>query len=303
MASAKERNSELLEQLHRAGSWTAEASNIMAELWEINSPIIHRTVHRLTGLSPTDEGFDDMTQQAYFGFAAAANTYNNSAGVEFSTYAANLVKWELSRYYERNGYTLRVPAFMRRRIRLCIKTVKAMEAETGHRVTTEAALKTMGLSDAKIRSTLTAFEKLRTISIDSPLTDDGDGFSLLETLSSVDDIADTAIGSIWHEELHTAIMGALSNLAADARGIIIRHYFSGVSIRQQAKESGLTAQALYNREKEAFKSIRAGKYGPVLAEFMPTSSSFERAQRLASQDKKALERLNLPENEKELLVL
>ena len=126
-SAAKTTNDELLMRLRSAG----DSSEVMARLWENNQGLIRMIVHNVTGLTEREEGFEDMVQQSYFGFASAAESYDPASGVEFSTYAANRVKWSLCRYYERNGYTVRVPAYMRRRIRDCAERKRQMEAETG----------------------------------------------------------------------------------------------------------------------------------------------------------------------------
>lgn len=70
-----------------------------------------------------------------------------------------------------------------------------------------------------------------------------------------------------------------------------------------ACEYGITRQAVYDREQKAFRSIRAGRYGAELAEFMPSMSKKERADRLIREDRAAVARLQLSDTEKELLAL
>lgn len=95
-------NEELIERLQAAGD-TPEAAEIMTELWEQNSGLVRLVVHRVTGLSERDGDFEDMTQQAYFGFRSAVYAYNPEFGAKFSTYAVRRIEWDLCRYYKRNG--------------------------------------------------------------------------------------------------------------------------------------------------------------------------------------------------------
>lgn len=307
MAAEAERytNEELAERLQAAGEGTPEAVDIITELWERNRGLVRQTVHGLTGLAEYEGGFEDMQQQAYFGFHAAAYSYSPEAGIKFSTYATNRIKWELCRYYENNGHTVRIPSHMKQRLRDCMGVKRQLEAEKGHTITYEAALETMGLSPAAISGAMATFRKLETVSIDSPRMDnnDGDGATLLDLLSDGTDVEETALQQEWQRELHELLFAALLDIPADIRAAIVRRYFNGISVSRIANEYGITRQTLYDRERKAFRSIRAGKYGERLAEFMPSISRKERAERLIQTSREATERLRLTETEKGLLIL
>lgn len=305
MAARQPTNEELIQHLQTAGRGTPEATTIMEELWAKNMGLVRQIVHKTTGLHQQEPGFEDMEQQAYFGFHAAAFFYSLDAGVKFSTYAAKRIEWELYRYYEQNGFTVRIPAFMRRRLKECMKMQRRLEAETGRHVTKEAVLKAMGLSPTAIASTLVAVHKLQTVSLDAPYQEDTDvnGTTLLNIMTDGSSMEEIVIGQEWQRELHTILLEALQDIQEDIRGIIYRHYFSGVSIVRMAQEYGITKQAIYIREKKAFQSIRAGRYGTKLAEFMPSMSKKEQANRQIRRDQIAIARLQLSETEKEFLAL
>lgn len=305
MAAGTEKptNEELIERLQAAGEHSPEAADIMAKLWAQNIRLIRLTVHKLTGLNEWEQGFEDMEQQAYFGFYAAALSYTPAAGVKFSTYAANNIQWELCRYYEKSGCTVRIPAFMKQRFRDAARKKRELEAETGRRVTYEAALQAMGLSPAAIAGTLAAFRKLETASVDAEAHESGDGVSLLDMLTDGADVETDVIEQVWQQELHALLMKALRAAPTDGAAALSRHYFSGVPYRRIAEESGVTFQAVYNRVTTAIQSIRAGEYAPELAEFMPSVSKRENANRIIRQAREAVERLQLTDDERGLLAL
>lgn len=297
-------NEELIERLRAAGHGTPGAAEIIGELWEKNAGLVRLTVHKLTGLNPQEPGFEDMEQQAYFGFHSAAYAYSPAAGIKFSTYAAKRIQWELCRYYENNGFTVRIPAFMKRRLRECMRKKRELEADAGRPVTYEDALKALGLSPAAVSGTLAAFRKLETASLDELHgSDDGDSVSLLDRLAAGEDVEEDALSQEWHRELHELLFAALQDIPADTRGAIIQHYFGGQSFEQLAHERGITPQTLYNRRSAAFRSIRAGKHAAALAEYMPSTSSRTRAERRIKADREAVEQLRLTETERGLLAL
>lgn len=275
----------------------AGETEAIAELWEQNLKLVKSTVRRVSGLSERDSGFDDLEQQAFFGFRAAAYAFDPAAGVKFSTYAAKRIEWELCRYYEQNGYTVRLPAYMRRRIRDCLEQKRRMEAAAGHSVSYATALEAMELSSSAIAGTLAAFSRMETVSLDTEA-----GVSVLDMLASEETwVEELVIGQEWQRELHELLIKALEDIPEDIRGIIRRHYFGGVSIARMAEESGQQRQTLYYRESAAFRVIRAGRYGAELAEFMPSMNHKARADRLIRRE--TLERLELSQEEKEMLAL
>ena len=298
-------NEELIERLQAAGEGTPDAAAIMGKLWAQNIRLVRLTVHRLTGLNVGEQGFEDMEQQAYFSFRAAAYAYDPAEGLAFSTVFSKRIKWELCRYYERGGFTIRIPAYMKQRFRDCAKKKRELERETGRAVTYEEALNAMGLHPAAVAGTLAALRRQETASLEAEAygSEDGDSVSLLDKLADGADMETDVIERVWQRELHAALMSALQDVPEGARGIISRHYFGGMSIGHMAQEYGITRQAVYDREQKAFRSIRAGRYGAELAEFMPSMSKKERADRLIREDRAAVARLQLSNTEKELLAL
>lgn len=297
-------NEEMVERLQVVEECSTEATSIIGKLWEQNKGLVQQTVHRLTGLTKYENDFEDMLQQAFFGFYTAAYSYDPTAGTKFSTYMSKRICWELTRYYEQNCSTVRIPAYMRKRFHDCVEKKRQLEAETDHTVTYAVALEKMGFSPAVIAETLSAFSKLETTSLDSVSDNETDdnSLSLLNMLTAEDNVEETVLSQEWLRELHNTLMTALQEVPDNVCGVIIRHYFHGVPLAQIAEEQGITRQTLYNQEAAAFRYIRTGKYGAKLAEFMPSHNSYKRAQRIIKQDREAIERLQLTEAERKLLI-
>ena len=297
-------NEELIERLRAVLETGPEAAAILGELWERNIRLVRQTVHKLTGLDYWQPEFEDMEQQAYLGFYEAAISYRPESGTVFSTYAVKRIRWELCRYYERNGSIVRIPAYIKGRIRKATEKRKQLEAETGRPVSYEAALQALGLSPEIVSGTLAIMQRLETESLDADISsNDEDGITLLDRLAAGEDLEADALGQIWQKELHELLMKAMQEIPDGTRAIIHERYFVGKPAQLLARERGITPQTLYDRLNAAFRSIRAGRYGPELAEFAATSSAYERAQRMIKQDREALERLQLTEAERGLLAL
>lgn len=127
--------------------------------------------------------------------------------------------------------------------------------------------------------------------------------SMLDKLADGTDIEGDVIERVWQRELHAALMSALQDVPEDTAAVIVRHYFHGIPFGRIAEEKGLTRQTLHERRTAAFQTIRAGRYGAELAEFMPSMSKKNKADRLIREDRAAVARLQLSDTEKELLAL
>lgn len=179
-------NEEQVKKIQALERGAAESTRLIENLWVQNCGLVKTIVHNVTGLNAGEPGFDDMEQQSFFGFHAAIYTYDPAADIKFSTYVAKRIKWEICRYYERNGYTIRVPAFMKRRFRECLKKQQQLENTLSRKVSIEAALRELGLSDSIIAGTMAAFHRMKTTSIEAGIECSGEDSdaSLLDFLSS-----------------------------------------------------------------------------------------------------------------------
>lgn len=194
---------------------------------------------------------------------------------------------------------------MKRRFRECLKKQQQLENTLSRKVSIEAALRELGLSDSIIAGTMAAFHRMKTTSIEAGIECSGEDSdaSLLDFLSSDTDMENTVISQEWHKELHRILFEALADIPGEQCSLIVRHYFNGRTFRQLAEEYHTTPQTLYNWKEAAFRSIRTGKYGKALAEFSSSESGKRRADSLIKQDLNALKRLELSNKEKELLAL
>ena len=190
-------NEEQVKKIQALERGAAESTRLIENLWVQNCGLVKTIVHNVTGLNAGEPGFDDMEQQSFFGFHAAIYTYDPAADIKFSTYVAKRIKWEICRYYERNGYTIRVPAFMKRRFRECLKKQQQLENTLSRKVSIEAALRELGLSDSIIAGTMAAFHRMKTTSIEAGIECSGEDSdaSLLDFLGSDTDMENTGTES------------------------------------------------------------------------------------------------------------
>lgn len=299
------KNTQLLARLSTETTGTPGFADVMARLWENNLPLIRRTVHSTTGLTASDLDYEDMQQEAYISFQAAALTYSaGAADCSFTTFFVHRIRWDLIRYYSSNGFSIRIPEYMKQIIRNVFDKKRQLEAQYGVKTTYEAAIKALGLSPGSAPGILAAIQRIEIISTDATQGGtDEDGLSLLEKLKSSEDVEESAIVQEWHRELHILITKALRDLPEDAQHILFRHFFQGVSYVTIAREMQCTRQSIDKKRGAAFRQIRAGGYAQQLTEFLPDMSAKRRADRYILQTKAEIEKLQLTCEEKELMAI
>lgn len=301
---AEDENIRLIKRLQSAGEHTPAAKEILTELWERNIRLVRFIIRRVVGKLEADFfDFEDLEQQAFFYFYTGVFEFDCNGEITFSAHIGNRIKWGLIRYLDNYSGAAYIPVHIRDRMRKGKKKQEQLEKETGQSVSIREALEATGLSCAAVTSTLCAYKKSMAQSIEASTTDDSDGRSLLDILAGDTDLEADAITPIWQQELHDLLINALLQIPEKESAVLYRHYFEDVSINQISKEIGLTRQGAYRLANAGLKKMRIGKYAVALADFMPTTYRKARAYSTIVREKKAVERLQLTNEERGILVL
>lgn len=114
------------------------------------------------------------------------------------------------------------------------------------------------------------------LSLDAPLSDDGEGETYLDTIPDRrDDYAD-AEGRIFTEQLHDALETALSKLPDTQAEVIRAKYWRGKNHQQIAGELGLSPQGVADREKRGLQGVRSSSFAGDLYKFIDNQTNFYR---------------------------
>ena len=113
---------------------------LMGELYAQNMPVIRMIAEKLTTNS---EDFKDAMQDAYFGLVEAANTYDESRGVKFITYASYHIKAAM---LKGQGAVQRVPEWLKTRARKIKRTEAALMQQLQRTPTTAEIAYRTGLT-------------------------------------------------------------------------------------------------------------------------------------------------------------
>lgn len=115
-------------------------------LWECNQGLIDSIVRSLTGLQPYEEGFEDAKQQSYFGLLETAERYRPESGAKFFSYAGGRIKKAIYRYYASTGYAVRVPEYLRYRMKRYARFCREYKTHNGAWPDDETCMKSLHIS-------------------------------------------------------------------------------------------------------------------------------------------------------------
>lgn len=289
------KNEQIVSQIQ---SGVGNQQELLTELWTSNLGLIQKIIHQTTGLQRDvhRQDFEDLEQQAFIGIMESVKRYEPAAGVKFFTYAESYIKKSIYSYYDRNGQALRIPSYMRKRIKKYTQARENLRME-GKVATIENIQKVLSWSDKAMRSVVETIRKMEMQRLDSYLNEsDKDSGTILDMLSSSECVDEDALANPYAEELHKSLQKALDELQEREQLVLNALFYRGYSEKKVAEYIGCTRQNISRIKVESFKQIRTGKYRNELLEFLPVSSA-KRARKKIAQDFK-----ELSEDERNLLL-
>lgn len=245
-----------------------ERRKLLGELWADNLKLIRIIIRKVTGCTESEYDFQDLEQQAYFGFHHAAMNFNPIFGVKFFSYAEMHIKRTLNRCYNYGGL-IRIPEHMRQQIRGYMKAKTRLETERGHGVTQEEVFRAMKVPATARNSIAEALNLVNIESLEGIRGNDDEGISLMDTLAGSADTETEAMEGGYHEELHRVLTAAIASTSAKQQAMIRAHWQQRRTYAEIAAAYGCTPENVRKHIKSGYASIRRGKYARELLTFLP----------------------------------
>ena len=237
-------------------------------LWEKNLQLVRWIID--TRIKPsTPEDREDLEQQAFFGFMDSLHNYHIGGKAAFSTYVTNGIVWSLQRYYNRGGYVLDIPYYVRQQIQQ-YSAIKERRKVSGEPSGDLDIMDEMGIPPPQFRTMKRAIARQSRASLDISMGDSGDDATpMLEVIAAECDTETEAVRTVYLKELHKYMTEALKRLPDNERAYITAHYYQGYPLDKIADIYGCTKQNIDHRIQYAFQMIRRGKYSAILQSFLP----------------------------------
>jgi RNA polymerase sigma factor (sigma-70 family) len=215
--------------------------------------------------------FEDMEQQAFMGLMESVTKYDSSKGVKFLSFATVYIRKSIFKYYDSSGQRLRIPAYMRKRIKEYASEKEKMRENSAG--SDEIIQERLGWSDKAFQGTIWAIQKIEMMYLDSYVNEnDNQSATLLDMIASGEDTSEKAIKGTYDIELHEILQSAMRCLTETERQAIEYKHYQGMNDVQISKILNCTHQNVSLLRKSAYKKIRTGKFGNELLTFLPVRS-------------------------------
>lgn len=208
------------------------------EVVENNLGLVHSCAHRFKGRGIE---YDDLYQAGCMGLIKAADAFDYSRGVRFSTYAVPVILGEMRRLF-RDGGTVKVSRTLKE---LSLKVTRERERfaqQTGREPTVGELADQMGLDPAEVSEALGA--SLPPVSL-TEADDDGGGQYDIPVVSHEEEISDIL-----------SLKSVVSSLQPNDRRLIVLRYFCNKTQTETAQTLGMTQVQVSRREKKILSALR-----------------------------------------------
>jgi RNA polymerase sigma-B factor len=178
------------------------------------------------------EPLEDLVQVASLGLVKAADRFEPSRGVEFSTYATHTIVGELKRHFRDKAWSVRAPRRMQELYLRLGTAVAALSQELGRSPTIPELATELSVSEEEVLEALEAGNAYRSTSLDAPARGQ-EGEALAGSLGANDP-------SLEDAERRATLSPLLAKLPPRERLIVYLRFFENQTQSEIAEHLGLS---------------------------------------------------------------
>ncbi|MEU6388048.1 SigB/SigF/SigG family RNA polymerase sigma factor [Streptomyces sp. NPDC046939] len=194
--------------------------------------------HRIAGkFKDRGENLEDLQQVAAVGLVKAVERYDPAQGA-FEAYAVPTITGEIRRHFRDHGWDVRVPRRvqeLRNKVRIARRELLEQPGRTREPAPEEIAARA-DLTLDEVRAGMEALDSYRALSLDAETAsaqDQGDGYSLADTLGAVEAAYDRI-------DAREAAKAGLRALPERERHILYLRYFEDMTQARIAEKIGVS---------------------------------------------------------------
>jgi RNA polymerase sigma factor FliA len=210
-------------------------------------PLLKHIAGRMSFDMPGGVDRDDIYGYGMLGLIAAADSWDASRGLKFSTYAYTKIRGAILDELRRSDF---LPRGRREKVRELDKVVTRLEQENGLIPAPEEIAAAMGVSADEVDEILLSAKSSNESSID-----EGPSFELAAMLT--DPKSDDPVGSAEFEEMKELLVEAIQQLPDQEKTVITLYYAEELLLKEISEVLGVTesrvsqihSRALYRMNK------------------------------------------------------
>ena len=235
-------------------------------LWKKNRKFVSYCIKKHIG-GCEQQDYEDFMNEGFIGLVTAAMKYKAESGAKFLTFAAFHIRAALYRYNGLNTYTVRIPEYLKERMRKLVAFKQEYREEFHREPDPKEIQESLGISARSLVHLEKTLLNMQTKSFDEQISDDGD-MSLMDTVATDEKIDELAGGNEYQKELHEELERALQILDEKTALMIRCAYYQKRNYTETAEIFGCTKQAVNARIKKGFYKIIHSKHREILESFM-----------------------------------
>ena len=229
------------------------ATDYMQSLYEGNLPLIRKFIKPFTAY----ECEADLLQESYFGLWEAAQHYETSKNVRFSTYMKYWIVQSVQRYLENCGSTVRIPTHTRAKMSRIRKATSQLRQEQGREPTAADIAALLGVSVEEVQEIQGYSQSV--LSLDTPIAEDN-SLTLADTLQADLSLENDTVDKIYSEHSKNELWGIVERYTATRENDIIKEIFlHGKTMAAVAREQGITIERVRQTKEKGLRRLRIGK--------------------------------------------
>ncbi|MGA8114335.1 MAG: RNA polymerase sigma factor SigF [Actinocatenispora sp.] len=201
------------------------------------------------------EQYDDLVQVATIGLIKSVDGYDQSRGVEFTSYAVPTIAGELKRHFRDKGWSVRVPRRLQE-LRLSITNATGpLTQKLGRSPTVADLAEHLGVSEDEVIEGMDSGNAYTAMSLSTPVgNDDGAGMAMQDMLG--DD--DPGMGNVEDRE---SLRPLIEKLPPREQKIVVLRFFGNLTQSQIAERVGISQMHVSRLLTRSLAQLREGLGG------------------------------------------
>ena len=242
---SKQRVQELFQHLRRGGDPAAREALVLAHE--------RLAVYLAKKFADRGESLEDIIQVAQIGLIKAIDRYDQSRGIEFTTYATPTIVGEIKRHFRDKLWPLHVPRRLRELNYSLMRSVEALSQQRGRSPTIEELAEEAGVPFDVVLEALEAGRAYAPASLEAETADDNTS-DRVTSLAELVGGRDPTLGQL---EDHEALEWAMRKLPRPLQELVRLRFFAHLSQTEIAEKLGISQMHVSRKLREALGRLKS----------------------------------------------